>query len=145
MRILLLLLLAPALFCQSSDEKDAVAAVQKLFDAMKTKDAAAMRSLMLPEARLHSIRDERPPVSTPSETFVTQISNAKGELIERFTGTPQVSIHGRMAQVWGDYEFLRDGKFTHCGVDTATLFKTAEGWKIAVLAYTAETTGCRGH
>jgi hypothetical protein len=48
-----------------------------------------------------------------------------------------------MAQVWGDYEFFRDGKFGHCGVDSASLFKTAEGWKIATIVYTVETTGCK--
>ena len=49
-----------------------------------------------------------------------------------------------MAQVWGEYEFLRDGKFNHCGVDTASVFRTASGWKIASLSYTTETKGCPG-
>ena len=57
---------------------------------------------------------------------------------------PLVSIRGNMAQVWGEYEFLRDGKFTHCGVDMVTLFQTPEGWKIAAIAYTTETKGCKG-
>jgi hypothetical protein len=38
-----------------------------------------------------------------------------------------------MAQVWGEYESLRHGKFSHCGVDSMSLFKTAEGWKIAAI------------
>jgi len=144
MRTLLFLLVASSLFGQTSNEKEAIAAVQRLFDAMKSHDAEALRSLMLPEARLYSIRGQGAPASTPVETFVNQIVNAKGELLERFTGLPQISVRGPMAQVWGEYEFLRDGKFTHCGVDTAILFRTAEGWKIASLAYTVETTGCKG-
>jgi len=146
MRFLPLFLVAAALYGQAPapDEKDAVAAVQKLFDAMKAKDAAAIRGLMLPEARLHSVRAEATPSSSAGESFATQIAGAKGELVERFTAAPQVSIRGRMAQVWGEYDFHRDGKFTHCGVDTVTLFKTAEGWKIATIAYTVETTGCKG-
>ena len=54
------------------------------------------------------------------------------------------TIRGRMAQLWSEYEFLRDGKFSHCGVDSVTLFKTAEGWKISAIAFTMETTGCPG-
>jgi hypothetical protein len=50
-----------------------------------------------------------------------------------------------MAQVWGEHEFLRAGKFTHCGIDSVSLFKTSEGWKIAAITYTVETTGCKSH
>jgi predicted permease len=31
------------------------------------------------------------------------------------------------------------------GVDSVSVFKATEGWKIAAIAYTAETTGCKGH
>jgi hypothetical protein len=45
----------------------------------------------------------------------------------------------------GEYEFIRDGKFDHCSVDSVNVFKVAKGWKIAAIAYTSETTGCKGH
>ena len=38
-----------------------------------------------------------------------------------------------------------DGKFSHCGIDSVSLFKTADGWKVATIAYTMETSGCKGH
>jgi hypothetical protein len=132
-------------FAQTSDEKDIIATAQKLFDGMAAHDAAAIRSATLPEARLYAVRDDRPPTSSAAEAFAAQIASAPGALLERFTEAPRVMIRGRMAQVWGEYEFLRDGKFNHCGVDTFTLFKTAEGWKIAAISYTSETTGCKGH
>ena len=133
-----------ALFAQSSDEKDAVAAVQKVFDAMAAHDAAAIRAMMLPNAQLQSVRDNAAPSTRPAEEFATQIAAAKGDLLERFTGQPNVLVRGRIAQVWGEYVFLRDGKLSHCGIDTASLFKTPDGWKIASLAFTMETTGCKG-
>lgn len=142
MRILLSLLAAAVVYAQPSDRVDAVAVVQKLFDAMAAHDAAAMRLTLLPDARLHSIREQGPAVST-ADSFIAQIAGAKAELRERFTAEPQVLVRGRMAQVWGEYDFHRDGKFTHCGVDSVTLFKTAEGWKIATIGYTVETTGCK--
>src|SRR5579872_721066 len=138
-----LFLLIP-LFAQSSDEKDAIAAVQKTFNAMAAHDAATIRATMLPDARLYSVRNEGAPASTAVDDFANQIAALKGDLLERFTAQPSVSIRGRMAQVWGEYEFLRDGKFNHCGVDSVSLLKTAEGWKIATIVYTPETAGCKG-
>lgn len=139
------IVLAAIASSQSSEEKEIVAAAQKVFDGMAAKDAAAIRAMMLPEARLFAVRDDRPPATTAADAFAGQIANAAGTLLERFTETPHIMIRGRMAQVWSEYEFLRDGKFSHCGVDTFTLFKTADGWKIATISYTAETTGCKGH
>ncbi len=143
MRLPLLLLSLLPLFAQSSEEKDALAAARKLFDAMAAHDAAAIRSVSLADARIYAVRDDRPPAATTLDAFAGQIAATNGGLIERFTSPPRVSIHGRLAQVWGDYEFLRDGKFSHCGVDSFSLLKTVDGWKIAAITYTAETTGCK--
>ena len=135
---------ALALAAQTADEKDAVAAVQQVFDGMAAHDAVMIRSVMLPDARLYAIRDTGAPVSTAGTDFAAQIAGNQSALVERFTARPQVLIRGRMAQVWGEYEFLRDGQFHHCGVDSISLLKTSEGWKIAAIAYTSETTGCPG-
>jgi hypothetical protein len=140
-----LMLALLTLLAQTSPENDAVATVQKLFDGMASHDAAKVRSAMLPDARLYSARDQGNPTSRTGEEFATQIEVFKGDLLERFTSRPSVLIRGRMAQVWGEYEFLRDGKFTHCGVDSVSLFKTDAGWKIATIIYTMETAGCKDH
>jgi hypothetical protein len=142
---MLLLLVSLTLLAQPSDEEAVVATVQKTFDGMAAHDAAMIRSTMLPDARLYYVRDAAAPANISAEDFVSRLAAAQGVVLEKFIGKPQVSIRGRMAQLWGEYEFYREGKFGHCGVDTVTLFKTADGWKIASLSYTAETTGCKGH
>ena len=142
---LLMLLVAVSAPAETADEKEAVAIVQKVFDGIAAHDGAMIRATMLPEARVYSARDAAAPsVSSVTET-VDRLTGIKEELLERFTSAPQVSIRGRIAQVWGEYEFIRGGKFSHCGVDSATLLKTPEGWKISALVFTAETTGCKGH
>lgn len=144
MRIAAILLLAVApCVAQSSDEKEVVAVVQKLFDAMAAHDEAGLRATMLPDARLYSVRADNPPGTIMLDTWVKGITASPSAFLERFVGRPTVTIRGRMAQLWGEYEFLRGGKFSHCGVDTVTLFKTADGWKIATLAFTMETAGCK--
>jgi Putative lumazine-binding len=142
---LLPLIACVALFARASDESDAVAVVQKLFDGMATHSADMIRSTVTADARFYYVRDDTAPASISAEEFVGRIASMKGDLLERFTKPPSVSIHGRMAQVWGEYEFLRDAKFGHCGVDSVSLFKTSDGWRIAAIAYTAETTNCPGH
>lgn len=133
------------LLASGSDEADAIATVQKTFDGMAAHDAAMIKSTMLPDAKLYSVRDNGTSTSTAAEDFGTRIAGMKGDIVERFIAKPTVMIRGKMAQVWGEYDFLRDGKFDHCGVDSVSLFKTADGWKIAALVYTSETTGCKGH
>ena len=113
---------------------------------MAAHDAAAIRSSGLADAKLFSVREQgEPGAGTPVADFANQIASIKDDLLERFTSPPTVLIRGRMAQVWGEYEFVRNGKFGHCGVDSFSLFKTAEGWKIVTIVYTTETTGCKGH
>jgi len=134
---------AVLLFAQSDDEKQSVAVLQRTFDGIAAHDGEMIRSTMLPDARIYAIRDNGVPTSVAVADMASQIAANKSTLLERFTSAPRVLVRGRVAQVWGEYEFLRDGKFSHCGVDAASLFKTAEGWKIATIVYTAETTGCR--
>ena len=146
MRLLASFLLTTVILlsAQTSDEKEAIAAVQRAFDGIAAHDGALIRSTMLPEARIYAMRDDGTSTNATPEDLINRIAADKNTLLERFTSPPRVLIRGRMAQVWGEYEFLRDGKFDHCGVDSASLFRTADGWQIAAIVYTAEKTGCRG-
>ncbi len=131
------------LWAQSDDEKESIAVVQRTFNGIAAHDGEMIRSSMLPDARIYAVRDNGVPTNVGVADMASQIAANKSALLERFTGAPRVLVRGRVAQVWGEYEFLRDGKFSHCGVDAVSLFKTVEGWKIATIVYTAETTGCR--
>jgi len=54
-----------------------------------------------------------------------------------------VQVRGNLAQVWTEYDFHLDGKFTHCGIDAFTLVRVNGDWKIAGTSYTVEPTGCK--
>ena len=146
MRLIMMLVLfvLPPIFAQVSDDMTPVDTVEKTFKGMAKRDAAMIRSTMLSNARLYSVRADGTTAGSALEDFIRQIDSSNGDVLERFTSQPNVSIRGRLAQVWGEYEFLRDGKFHHCGVDSVSLFRTAEGWKIATIVYTVEMTGCKG-
>jgi ketosteroid isomerase-like protein len=125
----------------SSDEKNATAAVQRFFDAMSAHDSAALRELLMPDARLFVVLESGASSSVTGDEFITRIAAAKGPLLERMWN-PKVLISGRLAHVWAEYDFHRGAAFGHCGVDSFSLLKTTDGWKIAGIAYTMQTTGC---
>ena len=45
----------------------------------------------------------------------------------------EARIAGHMATVSLPYDFYRDGRWSHCGIDVFTLVQTPEGWRIATL------------
>lgn len=55
---------------------------------------------------------------------------------------PVVHVRGSLALVWTPYEFWRDGKTTHCGVDVFELVKQSGTWKIGNVMYTVEPDAC---
>jgi hypothetical protein len=55
---------------------------------------------------------------------------------------PKVMIHQDITVVWTRYDFHRDGKFSHCGIDAFQLVRTNYGWSIAGGTYTVERTDC---
>jgi len=141
-RVAVVFLVLWPLAAQTSEEKEVLAAVQKVFDGMAANDAAKILGSMTADARLYGVRTTGEPYSMPAEQWAKFIAAVKSKLVERITKAPQVSIHGAIANVWGEYEFLRDGKFNHCGVDSFNLLKTADGWKVAAVLDTEEMTGC---
>jgi hypothetical protein len=140
------LLAAGSLSAQTaSDSSSAVATVQHLFDAMKANDTAALRSLFLPGTRLVAMSVDQAATASPrtqtDSAFVQLFAARRQQLLERMW-QPVVRIQGSIATVWAPYDFHIDGKFSHCGIDTATLIKTARGWQIAALVYTVQLNGC---
>lgn len=136
----------PAPGAVSAADRDAViAAVQTLFDAMRTRDTIALRAAFTSGAQLVSVRTVAGAPARfqtqPLAAFVTSVGRAPEELIERMWD-PRVEIAGDLASLWAPYEFRIGANFSHCGHDAVHLVRTAEGWKIAGITYTVITTGC---
>ena len=130
---------------QSDPERGAViATVQKLFDAMLSRDVEAAKRLAIPEAWLTAVREENgQPVSRSQSIhdFAENLGKGQGRLIERMWD-PEVRVRGRIATLWAPDDFHRDTTFSHCGIDAIDLVRTADGWKIAGGVYTVEREGC---
>lgn len=133
---------------QSPPKHPAAATVDRLFDAMKAKDADAIRELFLPNGQLTAVDKPKTGegLSTfrnfSADTFAKMIAGSSaGELIEKMP-EKDVRVYGDAAVVTGRYTFNVGEKFSHCGTNAFHLIKTGAGWKIANGTSTLETAKC---
>jgi hypothetical protein len=137
---------APATAQTSAETQAVLAVVQRMFDAMRTKDTAAFRDIFEPGAKLVGIRTkqngEQVVQVLPWDRFGAMMaSDTRATWIER-AWSPEVRIRGTLATVWAEYDFHFGQTPSHCGVDAVQLLKTPAGWKIVSIADTYEATGC---
>lgn len=128
-----------------SEEQSVIAAVEQFFKALETRDAKLVRDILMPEGVVYSVRDEgggKTIRATNHQQIIDSFASSTEKMLERIWD-PKVLIHKEIAVVWAKYDFHREGKFSHCGVDAFNLIKTPEGWKISGIFYTVEKEGCR--
>ena len=144
--VLVAVLMAAPLHAQGDDRAAVLATVQKVFDAMRTRDTALLSQAFDSTGRLVGVnaRSAEPSVSlTRPSQFGAAIARAPvGDVWNERIWDPEVKIDGDVAQVWGYYTFHRNATFSHCGVDAFMLVKLGATWKITQLADSRRTTNC---
>lgn len=137
----------------STKEAAILAVIDRFMHAVTTGDDAAMASLRLPGTTTTVERPDpaggttlvrrpfpAPPIAT-SPPSAAPASVPSGSVRERYWD-PVVHVRGRLAMVWTPYEFWRDGKTSHCGVDVFELVEQDSVWKIGNVMYTVEPDAC---
>lgn len=142
----LVLFAAPLLRAQDAERTAVLATVQKVFDAMRTRDTALLRQAFDSSARLAGVSPRSGPatvrLTTPTAFGAAIASAPAGNIWNERIWDPEVRIDGEVAQVWAYYTFHRNTAFSHCGVDAFMLLKVGSEWKITQLADSRRTTGC---
>ena|SRR5689334_18334827 len=131
---------------QSSPEDSVKAAVNKLFEGMKTSDPNLIRQAFADSAILQTIgrnQSGQSIIRTDAVSeFAAQIAKLpKGAADERIT-FETVRIDGPLAIVWTPYKFYYNGNFSHCGVNSFQLVRINGAWKIQYLIDTRRRQGC---
>jgi hypothetical protein len=138
----------PLAFLLTQADPDLDKAVLQLYSvisgpAEQKRDWVAFRAMFAEGAQMRVIGKSRVVMLTP-EDYVTR----SGPFLEK-NGffEKEVSrkswIYGPMAQVWSTYESRKteaDEKPFARGINTLTLAKTADGWKIVSISWTDEAT-----
>lgn len=129
---------------QSTEEQAVLAAVQAMFDAMAGLDSDAFLETILPDGYFLAVGDDTSHRTSPGE-FAKLLVGAPRPIFERIWD-PEVRISQSIATVWAPYDVYRGPEFSHCGTDAFQLLKTPDGWKVAMVSYTAtRPPDCESH
>ena len=131
---------------QESEKAAVLAVVQKVFDAMRTRDTSLLSVAFDTSARLTGVRTRDGVTSVtllaPSQFGAAIVRSPAGDVWNERIFDPEVRIDGDVAQVWAYFTFHRNKEFSHCGVDAFMLRKVGAQWKITQLSDSRRTTGC---
>ena len=107
--------------------------INRLFDGMRNGDSAEVASLFTSDAIMQTI------ASKDGKTAVRQdkVSNFTSFVGKQAKGTADeqiefetIKIDGELAFVWTPYKFIRNGQFSHSGVNAFCLVQQDGQWKI---------------
>jgi hypothetical protein len=121
--------------------------VDRMFDAMRSRDTAALRAVFDTGARLMTTatsREGKPVLRvTPIDRFIQSIGAAPaGTKLDERIFDVEVRQSDYLATVWARYAFYAGEQFSHCGYDAFHLFKSEQGWRIIAIADTQRREGC---
>jgi len=136
--------LAAAVADEAEDRKAVIAVVDAFFAGMTAKDVESMRKIMTEDGMLYGYREtaEGLTVFNPTHSsYLDSLAARESVPIERYWD-PTVMLHERLAVVWTPYDFYSDGFFSHCGVNSFSMLKTDDGWKITGIVFSMEPEGC---
>ena len=127
-----------------SDEQAVKAVVNRMFDGMRTRDTAMMRSTIVPSTQLDRVTPTGLGDPIPMAKFIESVGKGTGPGGNEQIAEPKIQIDGGLASLWAYYTFTPGGKtqVDHCGVDAFLLRKGTDGWKIFHISDTSRSEGC---
>ena len=144
--LLLVVLVVPVRVRAQTATDSARAVLTRLFNGMRAGDSTAVLAAFHPGARLQSAatgRDGKPRlVDTPVAAFAHAVGTPHAEVWDERVYDVEVKVDGAMATAWVPYTFYAGQTLSHCGVNSAQLWRGPTGWAIVSLLDTRRRTGC---
>jgi hypothetical protein len=126
-------------------EAEVRAVFDRLFDGMWRGDSTAVRAAFHGTAVLRStgVRQGQPALRVDSvDAFVRAVGTPHTETWDERVPSIEIRVDDNLATAWMPYTFYHGGKLSHCGINSAQLFRGADGWKIISLTDTRRREGC---
>lgn len=128
---LALIFIAQSAFAQDPAIKKTI---EDFFTAFHAKDTVGLKKTFAKEMVLHSIAEKngesKVSIESVSEFLKSMAAIPSDMKLEEKLLSWKIEQDGTMAHVWTPYEFYFGGKLSHKGVNSFSMVKTAEGWKI---------------
>ena len=123
------------------------AVIDRMFDAMRRGDGAALGATFHPTARLQSVGVNRqtnePVLRTDSiAAFVRSVGTPHTAVYDERISDVQIRMDGNFATAWMNYTFYAGDRLSHCGVNAFQLARLADGWKVISIADTRRRESC---
>ncbi|MEX2180564.1 MAG: nuclear transport factor 2 family protein [Gemmatimonadaceae bacterium] len=127
---------------QTTEHDVAYRVVTALFDAMRTRDTAAMRAAFATNASMQAITADSVRFE-PIDAWVGGVARAPaGLVLDERLANAVIQVDGNLAAIWVDYWFFAGERFSHCGVDAFLLAKHHGNWRIFSVVDTRRREGC---
>ncbi|MFN4021109.1 MAG: hypothetical protein ACK4IC_11405 [Erythrobacter sp.] len=132
---------APLAAEPTTEQAEVIAAAEAFFAALRSDDKTALAGVMLPEGMIFVHSRMKPDLARVDAVPVADHlarwakGTRKTDEVMRYDA---VLVTGDMAQLWGPYRFIAEGKTSHCGINALSLIKTENGWKVANTSFTME-------
>lgn len=112
--------------------------IEIFFEGFHQKDTAKIKSVCADKIILQSIRESAVKGNKLSDEntkeFYKSIASIPSNMkFQEKILSYAIEIDGTMAHVWAPYEFYLNDNLSHSGVNTFTLFKEKDSWKIIYL------------
>ena len=123
---------------EEGDKKDILKVIDIFMTAVNSKDKSVFDSVSYKGIqRIVTLVDQDKVRTTvyDNDTLLAELKDIDDGFRERYWDAA-VLTDGNIASVWAPYDFFRNGKFSHCGVDLFYLVKESKEWKIAHFGYT---------
>jgi len=129
------------------EKKRVLAAADRFFAAMRTRDLDGVAASLIPTGSLFFQRrnpDGRYSLHHKKNAdWLSDFRDWNGQMDDTPSNS-KVQIWGPIATISQDFVFHRNGKFSHCGVNLIQLVKDGPDWRIANIVWTEEKSGCAG-
>lgn len=136
-KVLLYVLLFSVSLCHAQ-KQDVQRAIEIFFEGFHQKDTVKMQSVCSSKIILQSIGESTVKGNKLSEETAKELYRSIASIPSTMKFHEKIinyniKIDGTMAHVWAPYEFFVNDKLSHSGVNTFTLFKENDIWKIIYL------------
>lgn len=145
--LLLLTMISMNNLLQAQTAEDSVkAAVNQLFEGMKTANAGLVTGAFADSAVLQTIsynKDGKTIIHNAAvSAFAGFVGKQKQGAADERIQFETIKIDGPLAIVWTPYKFYYNGQFSHCGVNSFQLVRFNGQWKIQYLIDTRRKDRC---
>ncbi|GAA3755191.1 nuclear transport factor 2 family protein [Flavobacterium ginsengiterrae] len=138
MRIYIILCLAFLSLTAHAQKQEVQKSIEIFFEGFHQRDSVKIKSvcsdkIILQSINENSVKGNKLNGESAGEFYKSIVSIPSTLKFQEKILSYNIQIDGSMAHVWAPYEFYLNEKLSHSGVNTFTLFKEKDSWKIIYL------------